>query len=281
VPVVRANGVQLAYDGAGEAGPPVVLVHGSWGDRRTWNGVVPFLARSHRVVAYDRRGHGASATPPGQGTREQDAEDLAGLLLALDLAPAHLVGSSFGGSIVLGLAARQPALLRSLAVHEPPVFDVLCDEPESAGAAGAAKGRIAAVVAELATGDMAGGARLFADTVVGGPGSWEAYPPEAQERMIRHAPTFLDENLDPGVFALDLGALAGCDRPALLSYGDTSPIYFVRTIEHVARSLPDARVRIIPGAGHVAHRTHAAQFAEMLAAFVLEVERQRGGMRDA
>lgn len=270
MPVVQVNGVDLAYEFAGSDGPPVVLSHGSWGSRRSWGAVVPGLARSFRVVTWDRCGHGESGDRSGQGTREQDSDDLAGLIEVLELAPAHLVGNSFGGSITLGLAARRPELFRSLAVHEPPVFDVVREtaSPDLS----VARDRIELVTQRLAAGDLEGGAALFADTVVGGAGSWASYAPETRATMTRHAPTFLDENRDPGVFALDLNRLAGFEKPALLSYGDASPGYFASVVRRVAEVLPDARVHCFVGAGHVPHRTHTAEFVEVLTAFIASID---------
>lgn len=113
----RINGAELYYELSG-SGDPLVLVHGSWVDHTSWQLVVPDLARSFRVLAYDRRGYSLSERPLGQGSRREDEEDLAALVEALDLAPAHVVANSFGGSIALGLAARRPDLFRSLIVHE-------------------------------------------------------------------------------------------------------------------------------------------------------------------
>src|SRR3954469_14235285 len=93
MPKVRVNGVALWYEMAGgKSDDVVVLVHGSWADHTAWQQVVPRLAQSFRVLTYDRRGHGQSESMPGQGTRQEDETDLAGLLEALDLAPAHVAG---------------------------------------------------------------------------------------------------------------------------------------------------------------------------------------------
>ncbi len=271
MPVLRVNGVDLAYEVHGDAGPPLVLTHGSWGDRRGWAAVVPGLARVCRVVTWDRRGHGQSGNLPGQGIREQDSDDLAGLIDALGLAPAHVAGNSFGGSISLGLAARRPELFRSISVHEPPVFDVLVGtgsvEVETA------RERIRRVTDRLAAGDMEGGAALFADSVVGQAGSWESFSADARASMVRHAETFLDENRDPGVFALDLERLSGFEQPALLSYGDVSPSYFAQTVRQISEVLPNGQVHTFSGAGHVPHRSHPGAFVDVLSSFVQRADR--------
>jgi pimeloyl-ACP methyl ester carboxylesterase len=73
------------------SGPPLVVVHGSWDDHRTWDGVVGELSGSFTTVAYDRRGHGRSSAPPGQGRIGEDVADLAAVIDGLGLAPANLV----------------------------------------------------------------------------------------------------------------------------------------------------------------------------------------------
>jgi pimeloyl-ACP methyl ester carboxylesterase len=108
MPTATVNGVRLSYTIIGDEGPPLVLVHGSWADRGDWELVVPALAEHFRVLTYDRRGHSQSERPPGQGSYDEDAADLAALIEQLDLAPAHVVGLSSGGAIVLRLAARRP-----------------------------------------------------------------------------------------------------------------------------------------------------------------------------
>lgn len=266
MPIVWVNGVDLAYEVHGD-GPPMVLTHGSWGNRSGWAAVVPGLARSFRVVTWDRRGHGESGDQPGRGTRDQDSEDLVGLIESLRIGPAHVVGNSFGGSISLGLAARRPELFLSLAVHEPPVFEVL-NGAASADARVVVE-RIGRVTERLAAGAMEEGAALFADTVVGQAGNWASFSPEARAMMVRHAPSFLEENRDPGVFALGLDALAGFDRPAMLSYGDASPDYFAAVVMRVAEALPNGTTHVFAGAGHVPHRTHPAQYVEAVTAFAL------------
>src|ERR687897_2070034 len=126
---ITVNGVRLYYELHG-SGEPLVLVHGSWGDARNWRFVVPGLAESFRVAVYDRRGHSRSQRPDTQGSVDEDGEDLAALLEALDLAPAHVVTNSYGGDIALRLATRRPEVFCSLSCHEPPLWSLLEDDPE-------------------------------------------------------------------------------------------------------------------------------------------------------
>jgi pimeloyl-ACP methyl ester carboxylesterase len=76
-------------------------------------------------LTYDRRGHSQSERVASQGSIEEDVADLALLITALHVAPGHIVGNSFGASIVLKLAVARPDLFASLTVHEPPLVWLL------------------------------------------------------------------------------------------------------------------------------------------------------------
>ena len=156
---VHANGVRLYYELTGE-GEPLVLVHGSWGSARVWARVVPALATSYRVLAYDRRGHSRSARSASPGSAAEDARDLAALIDSLELAPVHVCGGSFGGSIALRLAAARPDLVRSLVAHEPPLFD-LVDTPERRAAIDRLAGSFDRVAELIEAGEAEKGARVF------------------------------------------------------------------------------------------------------------------------
>ncbi|MEV6956586.1 alpha/beta hydrolase [Streptomyces sp. NPDC051183] len=264
----RANGVDLFYDLHGDGGngaEPLVLVHGSWIDHRTWRDLVPHLARSFRVLAYDRRGHGRSASPPGRGSRRQDEDDLAALIEALDLAPAHVVGNSFGAATALGLAARRPELLRSLAAHEPPLVGVV---PGRDFHVQGARDSLAAVRAALRAGESEAAARCFVEEVALGPGVWPQLPRALRELFVANAPTFADELADPHWCTLDLAALSGYQGPALLTSGSLSPAWFPPILAELAPALGRARVRTLEGDGHDPHVAHPARYADTLTAFI-------------
>jgi pimeloyl-ACP methyl ester carboxylesterase len=93
-----------------------VLVHGLASNAAMWRGVGERLrARGHVVVAVDQRGHGRSAKPDGPYDVATFAADLAELLGALPLRRPAVAGQSFGGNVVLELAARRPELVRGVA----------------------------------------------------------------------------------------------------------------------------------------------------------------------
>jgi pimeloyl-ACP methyl ester carboxylesterase len=267
VPTIEVNGVNLFYSLTGNAGPPMVLVHGSWGDHQGWDPIVPALAQRFRVLAYDRRGHGQSERQSGQGSAEEDAADLAALIEHLRIAPTHVAGYSFGGSIALRLAARRPDLIRSLAVQEPPLFDLLANDPKDAPAMRDVQTRIGAVATRLAAGEIEEGTRQFMESVAFGPGAWELFSPEDRQSCFDNAPTFLDETRDPDAYSIDIAALAAFPRPALLTYGDQSPVWFPAVVAKLATVLPHREMQAFAGAGHVQHLSHPAEYAAMVSAF--------------
>jgi 3-oxoadipate enol-lactonase len=101
---LEVNGAELWVEVAGE-GLPVVFVHGGLGDARLWEPQAQRLAGSFRCVRYDRRFFGRS-TGPAEPWRETD--DLVGVLDALKIEQAALVGLSGGGGLVLDAAAAHP-----------------------------------------------------------------------------------------------------------------------------------------------------------------------------
>jgi pimeloyl-ACP methyl ester carboxylesterase len=139
MPTTQVNGIHIHWEINGAIGDPVVLVHGSWGDHQNWAPVVPALSRAFRVLTSDRRGHSRSERPVGQGSVREDVADLAALLNELGHGPAHIIGNSFGASIVLRLAAERADLFRSAIAHEPPLWTAE-GQPEGQGCVGSRSG---------------------------------------------------------------------------------------------------------------------------------------------
>lgn len=262
----RVNGVELYYELSG-SGEPLVLVHGSWGDHHNWDPVVPALAESFRVLAYDRRGHSASERPAGQGSVFDDADDLAGLIDELGLAPAHVAGNSFGAITALRAATRRPDVFRTLTVHEPPLFPLLSGT-ELEPALAEAQRRIDAVVALLEDSEDEAGARLFVETIAFEPGAWDGQlSPQMRETFIANAPTWLDEMHDPDALQMDLEALERFDRPALLTSGTESAPFFGPVVDIVAERLPQSERVTIEGADHVPHISVPERYVELVTSF--------------
>jgi pimeloyl-ACP methyl ester carboxylesterase len=271
MPTATVNGVRLFYTLSGD-GPPLVLIHGSWGDHVAWNLVVPALAQQFRVLTYDRRGHSQSQRPSTQGSTAEDVDDLAALIEYLRLVPAHVAGTSSGASLALRLAARRPELVRSVAAHEPGLFGLFADDPNQGTLMREALGRFEAVVTHLAAGEVEDGTRQFMETVVFGPGAWEIIPPERRQFLMSNAPTFLDEMRDPGSWTADLAALAAITCPILLTHGGESFPFWQHVVAKIAAVLPRSQMQVIPGAGHNAHGSHPEAYVAAITAFLAAVD---------
>jgi len=267
--VANVEGADLFYAVAGN-GEPLILVHGSWVDHHTWDRVVPTLGEHFKVVTYDRRGHSGSTAPPGQGSVRDDVNDLAGLIRLIGPAPVHVVGNSFGGSIVLRLAISHPELCRSVSVHEPPLMALLASDPQMAPMLNEVQARIGAVIQLLVKGDDAAGAELFVETVALGPGMWRQLPENVRQTFIRNARTFLDEAGDQESLGIDLRGPGTYLESAQLTQGDQSPPFFAAIIDMLAATLPRTERLTYVGAGHIPQETHSQDFVRGLIPFLTE-----------
>jgi len=121
---LEVNFTDLTYIDEGE-GSPVVFVHGSMGDMRSFDAVRPAISREFRFISYSRRYHFPNKWDD-QGdnyTMTQHVEDLAEFIRGLNLGPVHLVGGSYGGRMAGLLALRNPELIRSLVLNDPFLVD--------------------------------------------------------------------------------------------------------------------------------------------------------------
>lgn len=115
MPEIAVNGTTLHFETEGPEGAPLVVLSNSLStDLRMWQPQMSALAARYRVLRYDTRGHGRSPATPAPYSIELLADDLAGLLDALGLGPAHVVGLSLGGMTAQMLAVRRPDLAASL-----------------------------------------------------------------------------------------------------------------------------------------------------------------------
>lgn len=265
MPHQHINDIELYYELTGDGDDTLVLVHGSWTDHASWQLVAPALAERHTVLAYDRRGHSRSTGSTGTpGTRRQHEDDLAALIEALDLGAVNLVGNSYGGSIVLGLAARRPDLVRCVIAHEPPLLGAAQLHPPLETELFDVHAIVVRVSDLLEAGDPEGGARLFVEHVLG-PGAWQMLPDDNRRTFIANAPTFIDMIADPRWAE----APADGGVPVLLSDGDASPPWLPSIVNALASTAyQHAERHTFAGAGHVPHLTHPDGYATTVRTFV-------------
>ncbi len=246
--------------GATPPGPPVVLLHGLFGQARNFGQIQRALAQRWRVIALDQRNHGASPHAPDMryGTL---AADLLDTLAALDALPAALIGHSMGGKVAMRAALLRPEAVERLLVadiapvvyqpHNQPIVAAMLAIPLHDGLT---RAEADAALAD-AVPDAAVRAFLLQSLRLGTPPVWRIG---------------LDE------IAAALADLEGWDGPDHATYagrtlfvaGETST-YISRQDRPVIRTLfPPARFVTVKHAGHWLHADNPAGFLAVVEAFL-------------
>jgi pimeloyl-ACP methyl ester carboxylesterase len=268
MPMVAVGPVQLYYEVRG-SGPPVMLVMGATGDAGHFATVADQLADEFTVLTYDRRGNSRSSRPPGWGTTtpEEQADDAAGLLRAVELAPAAVFGTSSGAICALSLLIRHPDLVPAVILHEPPMLSVL-ERGDDVWAA------IAQLIeAGLAAGGPPAGLERFWRFVAGDP-NWESLEPGLRERMLGNAETFLNVERTLECYRPDDATLAAIAVPVQVLLSEQSAAFIGEVAEWLASRL-GVEVSTTPGT-HTPYHDHPHELAETIRSFLT-----RAGMPSA
>lgn len=267
---LEVNATRLFFIEAGR-GEPLVFVHGSLDDLRSWRyQMAPFAAR-YRAVAYSRRYH--YPNPWTGDDRDYSAQlhaaDLAALIEALGLAPAHVVTSSYGGNIALYLTTQRPELVRSLVLCEPPLLPWLA-YIEGGAALWADFVERVWLPARRAfeAGDLEAGARAFLDGVMGRP-TFEHLNPRARAMIMDNAAEMRAETLANNYFPpFTCEDAARIQQPALLLKSELGPRLFHLIVDELCRCLPHASCGLVPGASHAMHVGNPQAFNEIVLRFL-------------
>jgi len=277
------NGVSLAYRETG-SGEPVVLIHGSASDLRTWDGQLSAIGARHRTIAYSRR-YARPNDDIKDGVDDQmlpHVEDLAGFLAALDIPAAHLVGHSWGGFVALLTAIRHPALVRSLVLMEPPVLSLFVSTPprpsEILGLLVRRPGTALAIIKFGVTvfeparkaylqGDDEAAMRAFGSGVLG-KARFETLSEERRQQVWENRGADRAQFLGAGFPPLSDDEVRGVEAPTLLMCGDSSPALFRRLSDRLAELLPNAERAEIAGASHMMQEDNPVMFNETILGFL-------------
>ncbi len=117
---VQAGGVRLSYLEQGE-GPPLILLHGFPQSPYCWRHLMPSLARSHRVLAFDLKGYGESDKPSGGYDLGTLTSEMREALHNLGYEKAAWVGHDWGGALAWGIVLRYPEIVERLAIINAPL----------------------------------------------------------------------------------------------------------------------------------------------------------------
>lgn len=239
-------------------GLPVVFNHGIGTNLDIWADWVPVIAARHPVVRFDMRGFGRSVVPPMDHVWSMDEMigDLWGVADAAGVERMHLVGESFGGTIVLAAAAQRPERVASVSIS-------------NASYKGAGIGQIQYWRDQFAQGTWGG--RMMENRFVPGVGDPAALAWFASEQA--KAQPHVAIGLAGILATSDLtNAIAALDVPISIVLPDSSPFVPVAHGAELHRIARKARLRVVPGVRHGLPFVHARREAEALLATLSEYE---------
>jgi pimeloyl-ACP methyl ester carboxylesterase len=232
----------------------------------------PFSSR-FRPIAYSRRFHFPNSISDAGSdySAAGHAADLAALIHSVGPGPAHVVASSFGAYAALILAVRQPGLVRTLVIGEPPLLPWLADIPGG-------RERLDLFLRDaweparsaFEAGNREEGVRYFLDGVLG-PGSYEKFPLSAKAGLIANAAEIMAETTSEGFFSpLSQDEVRRIEKPVLLLNAERSPRMFHLITDELARCLPRAARKEISAASHSMHLDNPRLFNDTVLAFFEE-----------
>lgn len=281
MPNIQLNGYTFRIEEQG-TGEPLVLVHGSASDYRTWASRLDSLSNHHRTIAYSRRYHWPNdAIPEGVDYEMmRHVDDLECLLNQLGVAPAHLIGHSYGGFVCLLLVLRSPNLVRTLGLVEPPaitlfasdpprpheVLRLLLSRPRTAAAiiSFGVRGWGPAVKAAR-RGELDSAVRSFGRAVLG-PDAFERLSAARRDQIKANAIRM--EFLGSGFPSLDVEKVGAISMPTLLVTGRESPALFARVVDRLEELIPQTERVDIEGASHIVHEDRPEAFDDAVLSFI-------------
>ena len=262
VALARVNGADLWYELKG-SGPPLVLLHAGGTDARMWDEQYPRLAERFSVLRFDARGHGRSSLPAGSSSF---VDDLIGLMDAVGLEAATLVGLSTGARVAVETALAHPGRVSALVLASP----VVRDQPRSAEVI-----RFAADEDALfERGDIEAAIELGQRFWVAGPHrQLEDIDLSVRERlseMGRQAfANYLAADPKPGPEREppDL-QLARITVPTLVVVGQLDIEEILATAARLETEIPTARLLTVADVGHMISLERPSDFTEMVMDFL-------------
>lgn len=260
--VRSADGTSLAVWVDGDGGLPLVLVHGSVSDHTTLAPLVGALAQDLATFSMDRRGFGASGDAPDYAI-QRDFEDVAAVVDAVAARTGGrvaLFGHSYGANCAMGGAALTDNV-HHLVLYEPSLG--LSYPP----------GSIEAVESAVAAGDLDRAVvTMFVDVLEMSEEEVAAMRASATPdwaTRIAAAHTLPRECRVEQAWAYRPGEFDAITAPTLLLAGSETPAELSRATYAAADAVPTARIQVLEGHGHMAHKTDPAMVAAIVRHFVL------------
>jgi pimeloyl-ACP methyl ester carboxylesterase len=242
MPVVKANDINLYYEVHGQ-GFPLVLIAGIGYHSGCWFSVLPHFSRELQVVVFDNRGVGRSDEPVMDYSIEMFADDTAGLLRAIGITRAHVLGRSMGGAIAQQMALRHPEMVEKLVLvstlSETSPFGLLVlDVWQQVGLKAGMDVLHKLLVMESLSPRFFGQRPEVVDEILHRGGEH----PQPAEAFVRQAGAVARHNATP--------LLHRIKAPTLVLAGEKDIPTPVGASKLLASRIPNARFRVVPRVGH-------------------------------
>jgi 3-oxoadipate enol-lactonase len=246
MPLARVGELELSYERTG-SGPPLLAIIGMSGTLLSWG--EPFLEplREHfEVIVYDHRGAGGSSRMEAPFTIAQLAQDAAGLLDALALDTVHVLGISMGGMVAQELALAHPERVRTLTLG--------CTYCGGEGSSLASPAVAQRLVESMRSGEReqvvrTGWEICISPRHVDDPELYGAYRAIALRRPVARAVIMAQMQ---AIAAHDTSTrLSQLELPTLVVHGTADELIPVHNAHLIAGHLPDARLELLDGTGHL------------------------------
>jgi pimeloyl-ACP methyl ester carboxylesterase len=265
--LLEVNGATIYHEVRG-SGPSVLFIAGATGDGGHFQRVAQRLSDEFTVVTYDRRANSRSPRPDGweNTSTEEQSEDAARLIEALDIAPAAIFGNSAGAIIGLDLVIRHPELVRGAILHEPPMTAGMSNPEEVMG-----------TIQQVVEGGMQrGGPRGGCETFfrfVAGDEAFENLDPHLRERMLGNGETFLGTEMGAfNPYQPDDAALTAIEVPVRIMVGPDSAPFFAETARWLADRM-NVELESLPG-GHTPYFDRPDEMEETIRPLLRELSEQ-------
>jgi pimeloyl-ACP methyl ester carboxylesterase len=263
---VHSNGTDLYCEVRGD-GPSVLFISGATGDAGHFEKVAEQLADEFMAITYDRRGNSRSPKPTGwtSTSNGEQADDAAGLIEALQVMPAAVVGNSGGGAIALELLLRHPFLVRGGILHEPIVFN-----PVAAQLPAILSELEPGIKAAVSTGGPSAAVEFFI-RVNAGEAPLAAIDSDQRERLRQNGEVLLGIELESFLrYRPDEAAIAAVRRPVRVLIGKETLLPFAPAVCGWLADLLKTQVGTISG-GHGTYWDAPAQMAEELRPYLRDI----------
>jgi pimeloyl-ACP methyl ester carboxylesterase len=258
-----SDGGSLKYSVAGE-GESVVLLHGFGLDSSMWDPQWDAFCQRFRTLRYDLRGYGGSSLPTGPYSH---LEDFHALTQSLGMYPAHLIGLSMGGRYASRIAAHAPSAVRSLTLVDSALDGHVWSEEWLA--------RWQAIASAART-DVARAKELWLTHDIFAPGRRHASVAHELKTMVERYSGWHFMHRDPGDTPSPATAevLSRIAAPTLVIVGDQDIPDFQLIARRMADDIPQARLQVMQGAGHMANLEKPDEFTRLVLAHLAQASAQ-------